>query len=216
MTPNSIPGSWTKKYLFPEKYTRKLYWKKIPEITEILSKCPDPKFSVSHEHRKKCQRQNIPQEETGITGPEPTEEQDGCIIEGETLLMAGIEVHAHIRQEDGRPRIIFTYLPTVHDREIPEDILEINMILETICRKTITLFSCTLDITRFYFAAKKDGENSRCWYRIKINAGIGANDREEFRISDTIDPDFVQADPHVVHRAKKARAMIIRALKGIP
>jgi hypothetical protein len=37
------PGSWTEITGFPESLTRKLYRKKIPEITIVLSNCPEEK-----------------------------------------------------------------------------------------------------------------------------------------------------------------------------
>lgn len=148
-----------------------------------------------------------------MTEPEPTEDPEYFPKEGDEYLMAGIELHARIELEDKKPKIVFSYLPTIHNRILPEEVTEFNTLLESICRITVATFPDPNNFSRFYTALKRDGLADRCWYQLKIMVLPGDDDQMHERISDAIDPDFLHADPHVAHRAKKARAMLRRAMK---
>jgi hypothetical protein len=148
-----------------------------------------------------------------MTEPEPPEDQDYFPKEGNEYLMAGIELHARIELENNKPEIVFSYRPINHNRTLHKDSIELNTVLESICRITVSRFPDPNNFSRFYTALKRDGLADRCWYQIKIFFLPGDDDQMHERISDAIDPDFLHADPHVAHRAKKARAMLKRAMK---
>jgi len=147
-----------------------------------------------------------------MTEPEPTEDPEYFPKEGEEYLMAGIELHARIELEDKKPKVVFSYLPTIHNRTLPEEITELNTFLESICRITVARIPDPYNFSRFCTALKKDGLADRCWYQLRIMVLPGDDDQMHERISDAIDPGFLLADPHVAHRAKKARAMLRRLL----
>jgi hypothetical protein len=148
-----------------------------------------------------------------MTEPEPAEEREDFPKDGDEYLMGGIELHARIELEGKKPKIVFSYLPTIHNCTLPEEITELNTLLEGICRITVATFPDPDCFSRFYTALKRDGLTDRCWYQLKITVLPGDDDQMHERISDAIDPDLLHADPHVAHRAKKARAMLRRCMR---
>jgi hypothetical protein len=149
---------------------------------------------------------------TTMTEPEPTGIQDEFLIQGDEYLAGGIELHARIVEEGGRPGVDFICEPTIHGREIPEGIAEYNHVIEEMCRATITNFPNPQSLGRFYREVKKDGVKNRCWYRVTVTARVGPDEQIKGQVSDIIDPALVRADPHVRFRARQLRAMLQRGL----
>jgi len=147
---------------------------------------------------------------------EATGEEAKWLMEGDEFLLGGIEVHARIVQKDNKPGVDFTYEPIVCDLEIPAEVVEFSQLMEKMCRQTVENFPDPLRRGRFYREVKKDGARNRCWYRITVTSRFGADEQIKERISDTIDPAFIRADPHVKFRAKQLRAMLMRCLKEEP
>ncbi|MHB8164200.1 MAG: hypothetical protein ACYDDV_07590 [Methanoregula sp.] len=147
-----------------------------------------------------------------MTEPEPSVEQEEFLMEGDEYLAGGIEIHARIVEEGGRPGVDFSCEPTIHDREIPEGIAEYNQAIEEMCRATVTNFTDPRSLGRFYREVKKDGFKNRCWYRVTVTARVGADEQITGRVSDMIDPALVRADPHVRFRARQLRAMLQRGM----
>lgn len=147
-----------------------------------------------------------------MTEPEPAEEQEVCLKEGDEYLAGGIELHALIVEEGGRPGVEFICEPVVHDREIPEGVAEYNQAIEEMCRATVTNFPNPQSLGRFYREVKKDGLKNRCWYRVTVSARVGAGDKITGRVTDVIDPALIRADPHVRFRARQLRAILQRGL----
>ncbi len=145
-----------------------------------------------------------------MTGPEQCEEE--FVMEEGEYLAGGIEIHARIVEEGGKPGVDFLCEPTIHDREIPEGIAEFNEAIEEMCRATVTNFPDARTLGRFYREVRKDGLRDRCWYRIVVTARVGADEKVSGRVADAIDSGFIKADPHVRFRARKLRAMLHRAL----
>ena len=152
-----------------------------------------------------------------MTEPEPDEEQnqepEECVMEGGAYLAGGVEMHARIVEEGGRPGVDFSFLPTVNDREIPEVVAEYNQVIERMCRETVTKFPDPRTLGRFYREVKKDGFNSRCWYKIIVTATVGPHDEIQAHVSDVIDPGLLRADPHVRFRARQLKAFLQRSMK---
>ena len=132
--------------------------------------------------------------------------------EGDEVILAGIEVHAHIEQENGDPKIIFTYRPTVTDRELPEVMTEFNSMIEMVCRRTVAVFP-QIGFGRFYTVLKRSGGADQCWYRLGISIWDDKQDVTHEKVTDWIDPELLLADPHVAHRGKKAKAVMRRLMK---
>ncbi|MDO9324859.1 MAG: hypothetical protein Q7T80_07875 [Methanoregula sp.] len=147
-----------------------------------------------------------------MTEPEPSVEKEKFLIEGDEYLAGGIELHALIVEEGGRPGVEFICEPTIQDREIPEGIAEYNQAIEEMCRATITHFPDPQSLGRFYREVKKDGIKNRCWYRVTVSARVGAGEKITGRVTDIIDPGLIRADPHVRFRARQLRAMLQRSL----
>ena len=150
-----------------------------------------------------------------MTGPGPDpgkEEEDWLTDEGE-YLAGSIELHAHIVEQGGKPGVDFTFLPAVHDREIPEGVAEFNRFIEDMCRITVAKFPDPRALARFYREVKKDSAQSRCWYRVTVAARVDADDRITTRITDAIDPALVRADPHVKFRARQLRVLLQQSMR---
>ena len=146
---------------------------------------------------------------------EATGEVAKWLMEGDEFLLGGIELHARIVQEDNKPGMDFIYEPIVRDLEIPVGIAEFSQLIEKMCSQTVENFPDPMRRGRFYREVKKDGARNRCWYRITVTSRFDADEQIKERISDTIDPAFIRADPHVKFRAKQLRAMLLRCLKDV-
>lgn len=133
-------------------------------------------------------------------------------MEGDEVLIAGIEIHAQIIQVSGNQKIHFTYLPPVRDRKLPGTMTEFNTLLEELCSKTVAAFPDS-GYARFHTALRKSGGADRCWYHLKITLRNDVNNPALEKITDWIDPELLHADPHVAFRAKKARAIVKRLIK---
>jgi hypothetical protein len=154
----------------------------------------------------------IEPEYTKMTEPEPSVEQDEFLMQGGEYLVGGIELHARIVEEGKKPGVDFTFMPTIHNHELPELVTKFNQELEHLCRVTVANFSDPRSLGRFYREVKKDGSKRRCWYRVTVTTRVDSDDQLKERISDVIDPALLRADPHVKFRARQLRAMLQRCL----
>jgi hypothetical protein len=159
-------------------------------------------------------RQEIEPGNTRMTEPELSGKEEIFQAEGDEYLAGGIELHARIVEEAGKPGVDFTCEPSLSDREIPEEIAEYNQVIEEMCRETVVNFPDPRSLARFYREVKKDGSRNRCWYRVTVTARIGADGQIKGHVSDVIDPALLRADPHVRFRARQLRAMLQRAFSG--
>jgi hypothetical protein len=141
-------------------------------------------------------------------------EQEVFPSECDEYHAGGIELHARIVEEAGKPGVDFTCEPAIHDREIPEEIAEYNQAIEEMCRETVVNFPDPRSLARFYLEVKKDGSRNRCWYRVTVTTCISADGQIKGHVSDVIDPALPRADPHVRFRARQLRAMLQRAFSG--
>ncbi len=152
-----------------------------------------------------------------MTEPEPDQEQneepEDVVMVGDAFLAGGVEIHARIVEEAGRPGVDFSFLPTVHDREVPAIVAEYNEVIEWMARETITKFPSPMALGRFYREVKKDGLRSRCWYRVIVTATMGPDDAIIAKVPDEIDPGLLRADPHVRYRARMLRGMLGKGMK---
>ena len=78
--------------------------------------------------------------DTRMTEPGPSGEEEVFQREGDEYLAGGIELHARIVEEGGKPGVDFTCEPAIRDREIPEEIAEYNLAIEEMCRETVINF----------------------------------------------------------------------------
>jgi hypothetical protein len=158
-------------------------------------------------------RHKIEPGNTRMTEPELSGDEEVFQSEGDEYL-GGIELHARIVEEAGKPGVDFTCKPAIRDREIPEEIAEYNQAIEEMCRETVVNFPDPRSLARFYREVKKDGSRNRCWYSVTVTARIGTDGQIKGHVSDVIDPAFLRADPHVRFRARQLRAMLQRAFSG--
>ena len=171
----------------------------------IVVKKPERKMGMNS-------KQEIELGNTRMTEPEPSREQEIFPGEGDEYLVGGIELHARIVEQAGKPGVDFICEPTIRDREIPEGITEYNQAIEEMCRETVANFPDPRSLARFYREVKKDGSWNRCWYRVTVTARVGAEEQIKGHVSDVIDPALLRADPHVRFRARQLRAMLQRGM----
>jgi hypothetical protein len=132
--------------------------------------------------------------------------------EGDEIIFAGIELHAHIVRENGNPKVIFTYLPTVQDRKLPEAMAKFNSMIEMVCSRTVAIFP-EEGFARFYTVLKKSGESDRCWSGSGYPSGMMSMTGPMRRSRTGSIPNFSMRTPHVAHRGKKVKAMRWRLVK---
>lgn len=149
---------------------------------------------------------------TRMTEQEPNGEKVVLHREGHEYFAGGIELHARIVEERGKPGVDVTFEPAIRDREIPEEMAAYNQVIEEMCRETVVHFADPRNLARYYREVKKDGSRNRCWYRVTVTACVAADGQIKGQVSDVIDPALLRADPHVRFRARQLRAMLQRGM----
>jgi hypothetical protein len=142
-------------------------------------------------------------------GEKPDEE---FLMDERDYLPGGVELHARIVDRDGKPEIVLSFLSVTTKQEICGDSENLDREIEDFCRMYVAKYHDLKAFCRFYIELKKARDEDRCWYRIMVTAREEADGTITTRISDTVDPAFIRADPHVKFRARKVKALLQQGL----
>jgi hypothetical protein len=135
------------------------------------------------------------------------EEAEKLALEGNPIILGGVEVHASFIRHNGDPGIQVAWTPPFGPDDGADWMQEINQIFIGICKETVTNMQDRPRL-RLLKLVRKDGGKDRMLYRLYAAMRIADDGSHEHVIVDYLDPKFVEIDPGVRIRAAKAKDII--------
>jgi hypothetical protein len=132
-------------------------------------------------------------------------------IEGDEIILGGVEVHVHFIRYKGDPGISLDFTPPFGSEEVPDWMEDIDKRLAGLCRQTVMNMNDN-PRTRLLNLVKKDGGEDRMLYRLVVTCRIEDDGFHRTRVTDYVDPEFLKLDSGVAGRATDARLEVERAL----
>jgi hypothetical protein len=134
-------------------------------------------------------------------------------LEGNAIILGGVEVHVQFFRHNGDPGIQVSWTPPFGSDDVPEWMEEINQRFAGLCKETVMNMQ---DRSRFRLLklVRKDGGKDRMLYRLYVAVRIADDGSHEHFVMDYLDPAFVAIDPGVVVRAEKAKKMVEGVMGG--
>ena len=134
-------------------------------------------------------------------------------LEGNALILGGVEVHVHFVRYQGDPGIVVEFLPPYGTDDVPDWMEDIDNRLAHLSRQTV------MNMTdharkRLLRLVEQDGGKDRMIYRLVVTSRIMDYGSHENRVDDYIDPEFEKVDRGVAGRATEARLAIGRVMGG--
>jgi hypothetical protein len=148
-------------------------------------------------------------------------------LEGDAIILGGVEVHVRFVRYKGDPGIQVDYTPPFGPDDCPDWMEDINNRLAGLCRQTV-MNSKTCGLLkargpaphhhedhareRLLRLVEQDGGKDRMLYRQVVTSRIADDGSHVNRVEDFVDPEFLRLDPGVAGRATDARLAIERVL----
>jgi hypothetical protein len=132
-------------------------------------------------------------------------------LEGNAVILGGVEVHVHFLRYKGNPGIVVEFLPPCGTDDVPDWMDDIDKRLAGLCRQTVMKMSDHAR-KRLLNLTERDGGKDRTIYRLIVASRIMDNGSHETIIDNYIDPEFEKVDRGVARRATEARLTVERAM----
>ncbi len=132
-------------------------------------------------------------------------------LEGDTIILGGVEVHVRFVRTKGNPGIWIDYTPPFGPDDIPDWMEDINNQLTGLCRSKVMNLNDHVR-KRLLSVVQKDAGKDRMIYRLYVTMPIEDNGSHDTQVHDFVDPAFERIDPRVAGRAAGARREVERAL----
>jgi len=148
-------------------------------------------------------------------------------LEGNEVILGGVEVHVHFLRYKGDPGIVVEFLLPCGAGDVPDWMADIDNRLAGLCRQTVMnsktcgLLKARGDTphhhedharTRLLRLTERDGGKDRMIYRLVVTSRIADDGSHENRVNDYIDPEFEKVDRGVAGRAAEARLAVERVM----
>jgi len=132
-------------------------------------------------------------------------------LEGQEIILGGVEVHVRFVRYKGDPGIQVDYSPPFGPDDCPDWMEDINNRLTGLCQQTVMQMN---DHTRkrLLRLVEQDGGKDRMLYRLVVTSRIADDGSHVNRVEDFVDPEFLRLDSGVAGRATDARLEIERVL----
>ena len=132
-------------------------------------------------------------------------------LEGDAIILGGVEVHVRFVRHMGNPGIQIEYTPPFGPDDCPDWMVDINNRISGLCRATVMTMN---DHARKHLLdlVEHDGGNDRMIYRLFVTSRIEDDGSRDKQVHDFIDPDFLRVDAGIAKRARDARKEIERVL----
>jgi hypothetical protein len=132
-------------------------------------------------------------------------------LEGNALILGGVEVHVHFLRYQGDPGIVLEFTPPYGKDDVPDWMEDIDNRLAHLCRQTVMNMNDPAR-TRLLRLVEQDGGKDRMIYRLVVTSRIMDDGSHENRVDDYIDPEFEKVDRGVAGRATEARLTVGRVM----
>lgn len=128
-------------------------------------------------------------------------------LEGNAIILGGVEVHVQFVRHNGDPGIQVSWTPPFGSDDVPEWMGDINQRFAGLCKDTVMRMQDRPRL-RLLKLVKKDCGKDRMLYRMYVAVRIADDGSHEHLVMDYLDPEFVAIDPGVKTRAEKAKKMV--------
>jgi hypothetical protein len=132
-------------------------------------------------------------------------------LEGNEIILGGVEVHVHFVRYKGDPGIVVEFLPPYGTDDVPDWMEDIDNRLAGLCRQTV------MNMTdharkRLLNLVERDGGKDRMIYWLIVTSRIMDDGSHVNRVDDYIDPEFEKVDRGIAGRATEARLTVERVM----
>ena len=128
-------------------------------------------------------------------------------LEGNEIILGGVEVHVRFVRYKGDPGISLEFTPPYGKDDVPDWMADIDNRLAGLCRQTVMNMNDHAR-TRLLRLVEQDGGKDRMIYRLVVTSRIMDDGSHENRVDDYIDPEFEKVDRGVAGRAAEARLAV--------
>ncbi|MDP2797630.1 MAG: hypothetical protein Q8N94_09005 [Methanoregula sp.] len=132
-------------------------------------------------------------------------------LEGDAIILGGVEVHVRFVRHKGNPGIQIEYTPPFGPDECPDWMVDINNRIAGLCRATVMTMNDHAR-QRLLHLVEQDGGTDRMIYRLFVTSRIEDDGSRDKQVHDFVDPEFLRVDTGIARRAKEARLTIERVL----
>jgi hypothetical protein len=132
-------------------------------------------------------------------------------LEGNALILGGVEVHMRFIRHKGDPGIVLEFTPPYGKDDVPDWMEDIDNRLAHLSRQTVMNMNDHAR-TRLLRLTERDGGKDRMIYRLVVTSRIMDDGSHENRVDDYIDPEFEKVDRGVAGRAAEARLAVERVM----
>jgi len=132
-------------------------------------------------------------------------------LEGNEIILGGVEVHVRFVRYKGDPGISLEFTPPYGKDDVPDWMADIDNRLAGLCRQTVMNMNDHAR-TRLLRLVEQDGGKDRMIYRLVVTSRIMDYGSHENRVDDYIDPEFEKVDRGVAGRAAEARLAVERVM----
>ena len=132
-------------------------------------------------------------------------------LEGNEIILGGVEVHVRFVRYKGDPGISLEFTPPYGKDDVPDWMADIDNRLAGLCRQTVMNMNDHAR-TRLLRLVEQDGGKDRMIYRLVVTSRIMDDGSHENRVEDFVDPEFLRLDSGVAGRATDARLAVKRVM----
>lgn len=141
----------------------------------------------------------------------PEDEPMKMVLEGNEIVLGGVEVHVRFTRYKGDPGIVLDYTPPFGKEDVPDWMADINNRLAGLCQQTVMNMNDHAR-NRLLRLVMRDHGNDRMIYRLVVTSRIADDGTHKNRVDDFVDPEFLKLDSGVAGRATDARLAVERVL----
>jgi hypothetical protein len=134
-------------------------------------------------------------------------------LEGNEIILGGVEVHVRFIRYKGDPGIALEFTPPFGKDDVPDWMEDIDNRLAGLCRQTVMNMNDHAR-ERLLNLAERDAGKDRMIYRLIVTSRIADDGSHVNRVDDFIDPEFLRLDSGVAGRATDARLEVERVIGG--
>ncbi len=132
-------------------------------------------------------------------------------LEGNEVILGGVEVHVHFLRYQGDPGIVVEFLPPFGTDDVPDWMEDIDNRLAELSRQTVMKMNDHAR-KRLLHLVERDGGKDRMIYRLIVTSRITDDGSHVNRVDDFVDPEFEKVDRGVAGRATDARLKVERVM----
>ena len=134
-------------------------------------------------------------------------------LEGNEIILGGVEVHVRFVRYKGDPGISLEFTPPYGKDDVPDWMADIDNRLAGLCRQTVMNMNDHAR-TRLLRLVEQYGGKDRMIYRLVVTSRIMDDGSHENRVDDYVDPEFEWVNPEVVNRVAEVRKVVEEVMSG--